>query len=50
MFAREPLLTDTKEFARFPEGVVKIDYSSGCADKKEDWAYLHPVPEKDAAR
>lgn len=40
MFAREPLLTDTKEFARFPEGVVKIDYSSGCADKKEDWAYV----------
>ena len=40
MFAREPLFTETKGFDRFPEGLVKIDYVSGCSDEKEDWAYV----------
>lgn len=39
MFAGSPVLTETKEFDRFPEGLVKIDYISGCVDKKNDWAY-----------
>ena len=39
MFSSTPVLTVSKEFDRFPEGLVKIDYKSTCADGAADWAY-----------
>ena len=39
MFSSTPVLTVSKEFDRFPEGLVKIDYKSTCADGATDWAY-----------
>ena len=39
MFAEKPHLSLSKEFDRFPEGLVKIDYTSSCADQRKDWAY-----------
>ena len=44
MFSCAPVSAVVKNFDRFPDGLVKIDYKSACADGAADWAYAwNPV-------